>query len=284
MVFGKDGSVRKEESNYPREKEALEREVVRSFITSLEKAHGVRLTDLSRGEEPGDITCRDGIGELITIQVTEVVDQIDALQWDRRNTYGEKIKTECADVLELFAGCELDVQDVLGTRLLPPLNTKAGAEAFQQLREELHAFGEGVVGKPAGRRYSCTWSIGRNKTEIGALASKYHAASDNIPCDFTFQGCRLYRPGEPRLFLSETIKAKIAKHYDKPEGKFWLLTYATGTLMPAEGEDMARSQHLLSREPHPFDAVWYAYMTPGESGALVRKVWERPAESTEQAF
>lgn len=81
-VLSTSGEDRIEAEHLPREKKALEQEIVHRFLATLEEQQGIRLAIAESREDRADVVLRDAQGECIELQVTECVD-------DKRRRHGK---------------------------------------------------------------------------------------------------------------------------------------------------------------------------------------------------
>lgn len=97
------------------------------------------------------------------------------------------------------------------------------------------------------------------------LAAQGRAYRENLPVDV----------GRARRLLTEAIRAKIAKRYQRlSTASLWLLAYDVTSALVAQHDAAAReaNAHLQTVE-HPFSEIWLMWPTTGEVPSFLESVW-----------
>jgi hypothetical protein len=192
LAFSDKGKVRLRIEHPPRTQNELELRIGEKFLGSLSHFNGLVLTDLASGEGRGDFTCRDLGGQLLKVQVIEVVDPIQRVLTERRRMYTDAIVL--SDWLPSYTGCRLSIVDSGSQPFLPPICTSDGesclAEFLQRLKEmgrEIHTLSVGKL-----RHRKCKL----HSTDIELLLSckRKAPAQAGIPCQVHFSGGGTWQP------------------------------------------------------------------------------------------
>ncbi len=276
VVFTRDGRVYKENESLPRSQREADKWAVDHFLMAVKESFAISLCYIAQEDEPADVVCQTISGQVVKIQVVEAVDLLTRQLQERRESYALALADPDSGILSLFNGCRLSFSDKGKTPLLPPLKTKQGINALEEIKDCLRKFAKELAKLKTGKMYLRHWAIGREEVEV-YLSCEYHfPTSSTIIGSLNWGGYRLFNdPAEQILFIEKAIEGKISKNYAKPKEEFWLLVYGTD-MPPFEIENDCRaSRFLLSDNKHPFDKVWFLYTFVGSQGGSLRLIWER---------
>lgn len=273
LVFSAKGKVRLRIEHPPRNQNELELRIGEKFLGALSHFNGLVLTDLASGEGRGDLTCRDPGGQLLKVQVVEVVDPIQSVLTERRRMYTDAIVL--SDCLRAYAGCRLSIVDHGSGPFLPPIRKSDGESCLAELLQFLTEMGREIGTLSVGKLRNRKCKLHSNDIELGLICERKAPAHAGIPCQVHFSGGRTFSPNEHRDFVTDAIRKKIEKNYSKPKEKFWLLAYSTDTLRHEDDDDLRLAANLLDEYSHPFDAVWYLYPYDNRPLGHIVRIWLR---------
>jgi hypothetical protein len=275
IVFPNKGNVYNNREQPPRTQEELEFAIGKKFLNSLAHFRGEHFEDLNYGpDEPADLVCKRINGDNILIQVAEVVDLSLITLKTLRKSYLDTINEKHKNVMNAFSGCSVELLDLPDLPYLPELKTKEGKRCSNELVTGLKSIGSEIeslqVRKMRGRKLS----IGVSEREIHILIERFATSDQNQPYILKWNGNNpVYQKDNPRVILSETVSGKIEKSYAKPKDEFWLLAYATDTLIHETDPDIHKARNILVEHEHVFDCVFYIYPYPNKDLGHLIKVW-----------
>ena len=273
LAFSDKGKVRLRVEHPPRTQNELEFRIGEKFLGSLSHFNGLVLTNLYSGEGRGDLICSDTKGQLIKIQVVEVVDPIQSILSQRRSMYTDAIAS--SDCLRLFTGCYLSIVDSGSEPFLPSIRKSNGKACLAELLQFLEEMGREIDTLSVGKLRHRKCKLHSNEIELGLLCERKAPAHESFPCQVHFSGGRAFLPNEHRAFVSDAIRKKVGMYYSKPREKFWLLAYSTDTLRHEDDEDIMLAKNYLTEHRHPFDAVWYLYPYDNRPIGHIVQIWSR---------
>ena len=275
-MFPKKGPVRRVIEKLPREQEELELAIGRKFQGSLAHFEEVDFHDLSRGPEPMDLTCKSADGQIVGIQIVEVVnDQLRQLR-DVRSSYKDAIQQSLGNELLRFNGCRLELVDSGEPPYLPRTSSAEGQGCLKILVEHIRQVANGIQTLDVGKTRVCRTRTSNPEREVAVFVDRL-LPSDGQPIQFDLSwqgGGPVYRSDVSRGLLTGAVQSKIAKRYVKPAvGKFVLLAYSVDTMLRDDEPDVGETRHILEASQHPFDEVWFLFpYADADLGALIR-IW-----------
>lgn len=274
IIFPKKGKPRAAIEHLPRTQDNLEFAVGEKFIGAMEHFFGEKYSDLESGPGRADLTCRDEHGELIKIQVVEVINQELRQVMDMRSDYLNYLAKEYAEVFEVFRGCRITLADSGDPPYLPSIKTEAGRACAQQLADWLSGIGGEIQTLQCKKMRVLKTKVGPSEREISVAVERSDPFSGETQVGFEWGGAGPgYRADEPRGLLPTAIGHKIKKNYSKPNETFWLLAYSTDTIYLEDDPDIVASRALLDTSEHPFDDVWYFYPYNNKNLGAIERIW-----------
>lgn len=256
--FAKDGSVSPNVEHTDLPQKELELVVAKKFCSTLQARSLTTLTNLQRGNDPADVRATNERGELILIQIVEVVDQrrrkIDA----SRDSLRRHLEAD-ADLRDLFKGCAVSVVTSGEETELSLSNEHVGAQ--------LAEFGSDINTLQIGKRRCHRLASPDNRPP---MYCEIERVPDKDLRRFTVTGGIV--PDGTNWFL-EVIEQKVRKRYAEPPAEFWLLAYSRDVLLQPEDPHMAAVHIFLNGTRHPFARVWYFNPFPNADLGSAIQVW-----------
>ena len=271
-IFAKSGRVCLDVEHLPSTQEDIELVIGHKFIGGLDRFHGIKLSGLARGEEPADLTCHDAHGNEIYIQLVEAVDRALREREQQRVVYTKALNEFYNEIAPLYDGCVLSLISPMDDPLLPPLNSKLGKQAFNEILTYLRELGVMLDTLGTNNRRIRRWRVGG--TEILADCERLAPRGSGVPFQVRSPGNFL---AGGLADLCEAIRGKLKRQYSKPSSEFWLLVHSTDIvpLQPADAQ-VTNAEQLLSSRAHPFDKVWYLFPYSNKDYGHVLLIWPRP--------
>lgn len=286
IVFPKSGPVRKVEEELPRKQESLELTIGKKFLGALKQFMGIEYTYLRSGSEPADIMCQDLNGQIVEIQIVEVVDkQLIRLQ-QMRSSYKEELIKVLGNEILLFNGCRVTLFFLGEPQYLPQVKSKEGQACISIIADFVRNVAKKAITIDVGKIFFRDTKNLPADGEVSVLVQRILPVGEPVHFEFNWNGAGpSYRVGVSRNLLTQAVESKVEKHYSKPSnGKFILLAYSIDT-RPIEKQDpdVVKSRQLLSTSKHPFDAAWYIYPYAHRNTGSIIHIWDRNEIDNEQS-
>ncbi len=275
VIFPKSGPVRIEHEHLPREQKPLELTIGQKFVGAMSHFGHAVLTDLRLGEEPADLLCTDAAGLPVSIQVTEMVDEFGVKLNAHRDVYVEALKENCADTLEMFSGCALEIMDDGMEDFFPPLSRPEGRAMFDELATHLATLAQEIGTLGVKKLRHRKWTIEASGNTVHVLCQRHMEGAPETGYAIRWGRQRVFKPEERNALLSDTIRKKIIKGYPPPNHEFWLLVYTTDMLFAVDDASIGLAAALLNCDSHPFDKVWFFFPYHDRDLGHVVRVWVR---------
>jgi len=274
VVFPKKGKVYKNIEALPRTQKELELAIGQKFVKSLFHFHQIDLEEVRPIEAEGDLTTKRDDGKLITIQMTEVVDQGMRQIRDQRDSYRELLLTKHHDIADLFDGCRVSIVDSGTIPLLPKPNSKKGLQIVSDLAIELRRIGELISTLQVGKIRTRKIFLGPRNVELGIICERIVEKDQGLSSQFIWSGSYLINQDLRQNLIANVVLEKIKMGYIKPKGEFWLVIYSLDiTPMPNDIE-IIEATRRLQETIHPFDQVWFIYPYPNLDLGHIVNLWQ----------
>jgi len=276
IVFpGKKGPVRRVVEEFPRVQEDIEFVVGNKFIGALLHFKNIYYENLRKGEEPADLICTTRDGDVVNIQVVEVVDrQLRELQ-RMRLSYRKALLKNLGEEILAFNGCRVSLVDVGDPPYLPSPDSKVGQDCLEILINHIRNVASDIQSLEVGKIRSRSTKTADPVRKIGMIVERRMPPSDPARLEFHWEGGGpSYRSDIPRRLLIEAVQSKVNKRYIKPSnGNFILLAYSIDSLISEKDPDVLESRRILGADDHPFNEAWFIFpYAERELGAIFR-IW-----------
>jgi hypothetical protein len=275
IAFPKHGAPNLAIEDLPRTQKELELAVGKKFAGAMAHFRNEHLSGMLSGDCRGDLICSHPVLGKVKIQVVEVIDPVSTILNERRGSFRSDLTSSHADALALFFGCQLTLCDNGCAPFLPRAGTRAGKQCCSEIAAVLRTLGSEIQTLSLGKSRVVELIVGNDQVHLHVLCDRFAPPESGVPCQLAWSGGRVFQAGEARRFLTGAVTKKIGKHYSKPKETFWLLAYATDTLLVEGDPDIDSAAVLLSKEKHPFDAVWYLYPYENRELGHLIQVWDR---------
>lgn len=275
IIFPKVGPVRFECESLPREQKPLELAIGRKLIGALSHfGYGV-YAGLKLADEPADLLCNNEDGELVGIQVTEMVDVVWARLNAHRERYLKELEENSVKVLEMFSGCSIEIMDDGTEDFFPPLNTSEGQYMLKELECNLAMLAKDIDELKLKKIIYRKWELKTAKTGISVICQRHMKATCTNDYKLNWGTQRAWSAGYKNALLSNTVSNKIQKRYSSVRHEFWLLVYSTDIVLSADDVSFGIAATLLDNSSHQFDKVWFFYPYQNKDLGHVVQVWAK---------
>jgi hypothetical protein len=261
----------------PEEKSQLEMAICRKFVHALRRSHARVLSEPEKCAPRSVADCRSTDGQVqIDIQVTEVVDNVQASIHNDLRTYAERISLAIADVLPQFCGLSITLYGGEQTRYPPP-GSADGRRIIGSFRENFLSGCDRLCGQKLGVLFMEKWVVEPGQWICGYYGHRFGLAESGRLPSLRFSQAYTSYPGEQAVLLPKTIQRKLDKRYARSrDARLILIAYQVLGAPCIESDipdAFERSRSLLSKQVHPFDEVWYFFPMAG-TGGCASPIWQ----------
>lgn len=208
IVFPKEGAAYRETEQMPRDQTGIEAVVGAKFVGALRHFHGRELGDLRRGTEPADLECNES-GEVVGIQVVEVIDHDWRQLLEMRTSYFTSLRQLGEELFGAFRGCRLVLVDDGEPPYLPPATSSAGSNCLSELTDQIRNAGRDIASLETGKIHSVRLTTSAPARRIQFIIECIVAHSADAPVTLDWHGGgRPYQVDLPRGLLPAAVQSK----------------------------------------------------------------------------